>query len=118
MVQSIIQTIRTDRYSSVRPHRNSEWLQRELMDTETDFDSEWVVLPSTSSVVGQTLAHANLRNRTGATVMAIRRDRETMYYPNAQTTLHAGDKLLVIGERAELAAFRGAIEYTSKPPIR
>ncbi len=118
MVQSIIQTIRTDRYSSVRPERNSEWLQRELMDTETDFDSEWVVLSGTSPVVGQTLADADLRNRTGATVMAIRRDRETMYYPNAQTTLHAGDKLLVIGERAELAAFRGAIEYTSKPPIR
>jgi K+/H+ antiporter YhaU regulatory subunit KhtT len=55
--------------------------------------------------VGQTLAQANIRQLTGATVMAIRRGRQLLRYPDPQAVLTVGDRLLVVGDTQEQTAF-------------
>ncbi|NES01344.1 MAG: hypothetical protein F6J86_47595, partial [Symploca sp. SIO1B1] len=42
--------------------------------------------------------------------MAIQQGDKRLYYPKADTILHSGDKLLVIGEPEEVAALRELIK--------
>jgi CPA2 family monovalent cation:H+ antiporter-2 len=52
-----------------------------------------------------TLEEVNMRYLTGVSLMAICRvDGEEIDYPNSQTTLLLGDRLLVVGSAEELTA--------------
>jgi voltage-gated potassium channel len=55
-----------------------------------------------SPVVGRTLEALNLRQATGATVLAILRDDTCMANPSGDMALRAGDQLLALGTRAQL----------------
>jgi TrkA domain protein len=65
---------------------------------------EWVEVPSDSSLVGLTLADANVRTETGVSVIAIQRGRETVANPGADTSVDAGDIIVGLGSRQEHAA--------------
>src|SRR6185503_1173047 len=52
-----------------------------------------------STAVGQSLADLNLRGRSGATVLAISRDGESIAVPTAAERLQAGDVLALAGSR-------------------
>lgn len=56
-----------------------------------------VELDPDSSAGGSSLAELELQERTGATVIAIQRDRRWDYRPSGRTSLAAGDVLLVSG---------------------
>jgi TrkA domain protein len=71
---------------------------------------EWIELSEDASVVDRTLADANVRSETGASIIAIQRDGETIPNPDPDWTLQAGDLLVAVGTREEqsaLAAFLG-----------
>ena len=65
----------------------------------------WFTLPEASPLTGCTLGEADVRNRTGATVVAIMRRDELVTNPNVTEQLRAGDVLAVLGNHAELALF-------------
>lgn len=52
--------------------------------------------------VGRTIEGLNLRQATGATVLAILRDDNCMANPSGDMALRAGDQLLALGTRAQL----------------
>jgi CPA2 family monovalent cation:H+ antiporter-2 len=59
-----------------------------------------------SPLAGMTLEETDLRRLTGVSLMAIRRDEgEEIDYPDPQTPLQAGDRLLIVGDADEMAAF-------------
>ena len=59
---------------------------------------EWVEVDADSPVAGKTLAESNLRQATGASVIAIERDDEgVIVSPGGDTVVEAGDTLVVIG---------------------
>lgn len=58
---------------------------------------DWLEVPASSRLAGRTLADAGLRQRTGATVLAIQRQGETITNPTGETALVAGDTLIVFG---------------------
>lgn len=68
-----------------------------MLDDDTLF--EWVSVLEGSDLAGHTLAELNFRETTGASVVAIQRDDETESNPGADTTVRAGDTLVVIGPR-------------------
>ncbi|SFR34470.1 TrkA domain protein [Halogeometricum rufum] len=59
---------------------------------------EWVEVGDDSPVVGTTLAESNLRQATGASVIAIERDDDVVVSPGGDATIEAGDTLVVIGK--------------------
>lgn len=59
---------------------------------------EWVEVGDDSPVVGTTLAESNLRQATGASVIAIERDDDVVVSPGGDATIEAGDTLVVIGQ--------------------
>ncbi|RMG63008.1 MAG: potassium channel protein [Calditrichaeota bacterium] len=69
-----------------------------------DLNLEEIRISPQSGLVGQTLAESPLRSQLNIMVVAIfRQDGQFIYNPRSSTKLQAGDKLIVIGEAANLA---------------
>ena len=68
-----------------------------------------VQLTPSCRAVGKTLGELDLRGKTGATVLAIRRDGAAIPNPTAEDRLAAGDVLALTGTADALAAARAAL---------
>lgn len=53
---------------------------------------------------------ANLRSRTGASVVALIRDKKLIANPKSMTVFEEGDRIGLIGEMEQLEAARGLLE--------
>ena len=105
-IQQQVQQIRNHHYLELRPVRLASQVSRDLQLAAQDMNGRWYRLPPGSPLTGMTLEEANLRYLTGVSLIAIRRaGGEEVDYPNAQTILLEGDRLLVVGESEEVAAF-------------
>lgn len=105
-VQREVQQIRNSHYLELRPERPSAEISRELKAATEEMNSKWYSLPEESPLTGMTLEETDIRRLTGVTLMAIRRaGGAELDYPDATTTLEQGDRLLMVGESNELAAF-------------
>lgn len=105
-IQEEVQQIRNHHYLELRPTRSTFQISHELKLAAGDMNSRWYRLPNESPLTGMTLEEVDLRYLTGVSLIAIRRSKgEEIAYPDAQTILEAGDRLLVIGTSEELAAF-------------
>lgn len=106
VVQQEMSEIRSSHYLDLRPERSSEEVSRELQTATQDMGSRWYTLPDPSPLTGMTLEQIDLRHLLGVSLMAIRRaDGEQVDYPDSQTVLQVGDRLLLVGEAEEIAAF-------------
>ncbi|MBD2449817.1 cation:proton antiporter [Nostoc sp. FACHB-152] len=105
VVQREMQQIRNDHYLDLRPERSASEVSRDLFQATRDLNRRWYPLPSTSPLIGMSLEEADMRYLTGVSLMAIRRaNGNEIDYPNNQTKLEEGDRLLVVGATEELAA--------------
>lgn len=105
VVQQEMQQIRNDHYLDLRPVRSASEVSRHLQEVTSDLNRRWYALPVDSPLIGMSLEEADMRYLTGASLMAIRRvNGEEIDYPNNLTKLEAGDRLLVVGAKEELAA--------------
>ena len=71
---------------------------------------EWTELTDSSPLVGRTLGEAEVRRRTGVSIIALQRDEETMANPDPDTRFAAGDIVVAIGTREEHAEFADLAE--------
>jgi len=67
---------------------------------------ESAVVPEGAWIAGRTLVAADLRRRTGATLVAFTRGGDTAVHPSPEDVLQAGDVLSLLGNEAQLAAAR------------
>jgi K+:H+ antiporter len=65
-----------------------------------------IELQPTSSAVGRTLAEVKLRGLTGATILAIGREGDSVVVPAGSERLRAGDVLAVAGTHSAIEAAR------------
>lgn len=106
VIQREVQQIRNARYQEFRSERPSYQVSRELKAAAQDIGDRWYPLPQDSPLVGMTLEETNLRRLTGVSLMAIQRSSgEEVDYPDAKTALQDGDRLLIVGQPEEIAAF-------------
>jgi CPA2 family monovalent cation:H+ antiporter-2 len=68
-----------------------------------DIEIAPVVVAPDSPLVEKTLAELDLRNKTGLTLLALRRDAQLLTNPNATTKLQPNDELFVIGSPQDIA---------------
>ena len=106
VVQKEVQQIRNSRYLELRPERLANEVARDLKAATTEMNSKWYPLPELSPLLGLTLEETDMRRLTGVSLMAIRRaGGAEVDYPTGQMMLEQGDRLLIVGEPNELAAF-------------
>lgn len=113
-VQHLVNRYRNGRYRDILPERAEYW---GVVDVETAIEGlqhHWYALSESSSLVALNLAQANIRHLTGATVMAIKRQKRTISYPTGDVVLEAGDRLLVVGNPEEHHAFEKLLEQPTK----
>jgi CPA2 family monovalent cation:H+ antiporter-2 len=96
--------VRRDHYdmqvNSAEEHR----LLHDLIHASRNIEVVWLTLTRGNPLVGQTLAAANLRARTGASVVAILRDQQLMANPKSMTVFQADDRIGLIGDKEEIEA--------------
>ena len=63
-----------------------------------------VTLDPRSALAGRLIAEVKLRTQTGASIVGIERDTARIINPGPDEELHAGDRILLIGSAAQLAA--------------
>jgi voltage-gated potassium channel len=72
-------------------------------DSKVDLNIEEVVLHEQSPLAGKTLAESNIRSDLNIIVITINKpDGSFVYNPQSSAVLHAGDRLIALGERAHL----------------
>lgn len=104
-VQQVVNRYRTGRYRDILPERAEYWGMTDLETAIEGLKRHWYGIASDSPLVGLTLAQANIRRLTGATIMAIERHKHLHRYPTGNMGLEAGDRLLVVGNAEEHTAF-------------
>jgi monovalent cation:H+ antiporter-2, CPA2 family len=106
VVQQLVQDIRNSRYAALRSDRPIAAIAREVKAATSDLNRRWYLMPDSSPLLGMTLEEMDIRQLTGATLMAIRRPGSgEIDYPQDENTLEQGDRVLLIGSDAEIAAF-------------
>jgi TrkA domain protein len=66
---------------------------------------DWVTLEEDSPGTGRSIADLEIRRRTRMTVAAILRGHTPIVAPDPSEVLQAGDRLVVVGRREDLAGF-------------
>lgn len=70
---------------------------------------EWFGVPPGSPLVGETLSDAGIRAHTGASVVVIQRDGETIPSPAPDEVIREDDTLVVVGDRESVEAFEALL---------
>lgn len=104
-IQEKMQQIRQDHYLELRSERSPAQVSQYLQEVTRDLNRRWYDLPDDSPLIGMTLRKIDMRYLTGASLMSIRRaNGEKIDYPDSQTELELGDRLLLVGATEELTA--------------
>jgi CPA2 family monovalent cation:H+ antiporter-2 len=96
--------VRRDHYDMRINTEEEHRMLHELLDAANSIEIKWFRLPEGNPLVGRTLADANLRAHTGASVMAILREGQLMANPKSMTVFQAGDRVGLIGDKEETDA--------------
>jgi monovalent cation:H+ antiporter-2, CPA2 family len=105
-IQHQVTAVRNSHYLKLRPEASMNEVAQDIETATLGMNTHWYVLSLTSSIVGCSIASANVRALTGATVVAIRRENGTQIdYPADSTSFQVNDRCLVVGSAEEQAAF-------------
>ncbi|HKY53922.1 MAG TPA: TrkA C-terminal domain-containing protein, partial [Anaerolineales bacterium] len=103
-IHRYMDAVREDHYNFQVDTEDEHRLLHELIHAIKSIEITWFRLPADNPLIGQTLEQANLRARTGASVVAILRDSELIANPKSNTTFQAQDRIGLIGEKEQIEA--------------
>jgi CPA2 family monovalent cation:H+ antiporter-2 len=96
--------VRHDHYDTHLNTEEEHRLLHDLLDAANSIEIHWFRLAEGNPLVGQTLANANMRSKTGASVVALLRQGDLIANPKSITVFEPGDRIGVIGEKEEIEA--------------
>jgi CPA2 family monovalent cation:H+ antiporter-2 len=105
-VQQYADTVRRDQYDLTISTAEEHRVLDRLLRTVRGMEIAWVLLDEASSLAGKTLAEANIRAQTDASVIAILRNQQLIANPKSATVLQAGDIVGLIGEATQIGEAR------------
>lgn len=104
--------VRRDNYDLASNSESEHHILQDLINAANSAEIIWLQLPFENSIVGQSLGEANLRARTGASVVAIIRGQELLANPKSQTIFEADDRVGFIGDRDQIEVVEGLFTAT------
>ncbi|HSJ87965.1 MAG TPA: cation:proton antiporter [Anaerolineales bacterium] len=108
--------VRHDHYDLQINSEEEHRLLHDLIDAANNIEIKWFRLSENNPLVGQTLADANLRAQTGASVVAILRASQLMANPKSMTVFELGDRIGLIGDREEIEAAEALLMHAESRP--
>jgi CPA2 family monovalent cation:H+ antiporter-2 len=101
-IMRYMDAVRHDHYDLQINTEEEHRILHDLLNASGNIEVTWIRVEKENSIIGQTLAEANLRARTGASVVAIMRNKEIMANPKSMTVFEAGDRIGFIGEKDQV----------------
>ncbi|MEN9934359.1 MAG: hypothetical protein RLZZ387_938 [Chloroflexota bacterium] len=114
-VESYTDAVRRDQYDTSVSSPEEHQVLVQLLHTARGMHIAWRSVPAGSPLVGHSLADANLRARTGASVIALIRDQQMLANPKSSTVFEAEDLIGLIGEGADVTAAERLIAGELEP---
>jgi CPA2 family monovalent cation:H+ antiporter-2 len=105
-VHEYSEAVRRDHYNIQVNTDDEHRSLRDLLIAAESIEITWVTLGVDSPLAGQSLLGSQIRARTGASVVALIRDRALIPNPKSSTVFQAGDRVGVIGERDQVETAR------------
>ncbi len=103
-VQQYIDAVRNDAYDTTHMSPEETVMLDQLVAAVRGMAITWQPLNEDSRLIGQTLIGCNLRAQTGASVIALVRDRQVIANPDSNLTFAAGDLVGLIGTADQVKA--------------
>lgn len=97
-VQDYLDAVRHDAYDTSVTSPAEERTLDQLLAAVRGLKIRWLLIPGDSPLVGRTLAEMDLRAQTGASIIALVRDRRVIATPKSNMAFLAGDSVGLIGE--------------------
>lgn len=86
-----------------------DFIEASLGARGMDIDFAQISIPTNSTLAGQTLAGAEVRTRFGVIVVGLMRGDTTLFNPAPDTRIEAGDVLIALGPREDIARCQQAV---------
>ncbi|HYF63446.1 MAG TPA: cation:proton antiporter [Herpetosiphonaceae bacterium] len=114
-IQRLSDTIRSERYQAFQTlHTDTHTLDR-LRRAGRALEIEWIDLPASAPLIGQSLATAAIRQRSGASIVTLLRGDEVITNPDPDLVLAADDCVAVVGTPEQRRDFRRLLGAASPP---
>jgi CPA2 family monovalent cation:H+ antiporter-2 len=101
-IDRLVAEIRASHYEALRPGAKPRITLSGTLGAMPQMHVERIPLAPGAPAVGKTLAETELRSRTGALVLSVRRGASDVATPEATFRFAAGDVLVVVGQGQEL----------------
>ncbi len=101
-IMRYVDAVRGDHYDIQVNTEEEHRLLHDLINASGSIEVTWMRLEDGNPIIGQTLAEANLRVHTGASVVAIMRNREVIANPKSSTIFETGDRIGFIGDKEQV----------------
>ncbi|MBL8181119.1 MAG: cation:proton antiporter [Blastocatellia bacterium] len=101
-VQQYTDAVRTDRYNTAIDTKEERQFLNELLIASDNISLNWLCLQEGSKLSGKTLVDSKIREKSGASIVAISRPSGLISNPSPQTTLKQGDVIGLIGDEGQL----------------
>jgi CPA2 family monovalent cation:H+ antiporter-2 len=115
-VQRYADAVRRDQYDTKRSTPEEEQVLEQLQHTVRGMAIIWHTIAADSPAAGLSLAEANLRARTGASVIALIREQHLLANPKSSTIFQPGDLIGMIGDSEHIAAAEQYLAAAAVPP--
>ena len=109
--------VRRDHYDMRLNTEEEHRLLHELLEATNSLEVTWFRLTEGNLLVGQTLAQANVRAKTGASVIAILREGHLIANPKSMTVFQVGDRVGLIGEAEEIEGAEKLLSESKFAPM-
>ena len=103
-VERYADAVRQDHYEEIVSTPEEHSVLDQLMQAARSMEIAWLTLDTSSPLVGQSVAEANLRERTGASVIAVSRNRLLIANPKSAFEFQEGDLVALIGDASQVSA--------------
>jgi len=103
LVEKYTDTALRDHYDTAITSSEEHRVLRQLIDASQGMEISWFPIEKSNALIGQTLASANIRARTGASVIAIMRGGNVIANPKSITEFKAADNIGLIGDAGQIS---------------
>jgi|AGTN01.2.fsa_nt_gi Kef-type K+ transport system, predicted NAD-binding component len=115
-IKTALNSLRTKRYMLFQPDIQEPSLDQLLGFVHEDYLGAWFKITS-DALVGKSIRDLDIRGKTGATVLAIRRGDRLVAHPSPTEEMQFNDELYVVGEAHSLAEFQSEMNFTRFCPL-
>jgi CPA2 family monovalent cation:H+ antiporter-2 len=101
-IMRYMDAVRHDHYDMQVNSEEEHRLLHDLINASQNLEVTWLTLDSENLLIGKTIVEANLRVRTGASVVTILRNKQIIANPKSSTRFEANDRIGFIGDKEQI----------------